>query len=386
MSEMWRSKIPEYAVAFSAGAVVITMVKRWLERDRPTSDNVFDEIQELKASLQDLKEKLDRSQSSLDVLVNNVDDHHEKFYDTFSDADLRRSSTASRLNPKGSFVIDRELSLASDTCSDVSSEPPVSAQERVDDDPVGHVHELQHDQHQDDMLLQVSDGDLYLAVDELRDSNHKEKAYDVLMQKRDSVQNTNSVELLWRLARASCDKANMDAENNQRLLETGCEYATKALEHDETCGDAHKWLAIGKGSLGDFMTTKEKIKMGHIYKNEVMLAIKYKPSDPVLYNLLGRWHYNIAGLSWLERNAAKALFGNMPDGSFKEALELLEKCETMMSKPWIGNTLLTAQVHHKMKNDKLARVCCDKAINFPVTTADDQKEHDEAVTFRTLLG
>ena len=50
-------------------------------------------------------------------------------------------------------------------------------------------------------------------------------------------------------------------------------------------------------------------------------ALKETPEDRGLFHLRGRWCYNVAELSWMERKIASALFGEPPKSSYEEALE-----------------------------------------------------------------
>lgn len=50
-------------------------------------------------------------------------------------------------------------------------------------------------------------------------------------------------------------------------------------------------------------------------------ALKETPEDRTLLHLHGRWCYNVAELSWMERKLASALFGEPPKSNYDEALE-----------------------------------------------------------------
>lgn len=65
--------------------------------------------------------------------------------------------------------------------------------------------------------------------------------------------------------------------------------------------DLHKWYAILVGVYGEFLPITEKIKNGYRFKEHVMKALKINPNDADLHHLLGRFKYEVANLSWIER-------------------------------------------------------------------------------------
>ena len=81
----------------------------------------------------------------------------------------------------------------------------------------------------------------------------------------------DSVELLWRLARAfvhsslHCQQNEMK-EEEQGLLSQAAEHAQKALELSDESWQSHQWYAVAIGSISKFEGTQEKIFKGHKYK------------------------------------------------------------------------------------------------------------------------
>jgi hypothetical protein len=73
----------------------------------------------------------------------------------------------------------------------------------------------------------------------------------------------------------------------------GLEHAKAALAIDDKDADAHKWFAITLGSCGDFLSTKEKIGNGYVFKQHVDRAIALRPSDHSLYHLQGRFQFEV---------------------------------------------------------------------------------------------
>uniref|UniRef100_A0A8C3LPL8 Regulator of microtubule dynamics protein 1 n=1 Tax=Chrysolophus pictus TaxID=9089 RepID=A0A8C3LPL8_CHRPC len=103
-------------------------------------------------------------------------------------------------------------------------------------------------------------------ADYLYGSGETEKLYRLLVQHK----NSEDAELLWRLARASRDLAQLSitsAEEKRQLAYDSLEYAKRALEKNEANSAAHKWYAICLSDVGDYEGIKVKIGNAFIIKD-----------------------------------------------------------------------------------------------------------------------
>nr|XP_048276085.1 regulator of microtubule dynamics protein 1 isoform X2 [Myodes glareolus] len=102
-------------------------------------------------------------------------------------------------------------------------------------------------------------------ADYLYESGETEKLYQLLTQYKES----EDAELLWRLARASRDIAQLSRtseEEKKVLVYEALEYAKRALEKNESSFAAHKWYAICISDVGDYEGIKVKIANAYIIK------------------------------------------------------------------------------------------------------------------------
>ncbi|XP_027437417.1 regulator of microtubule dynamics protein 1 isoform X7 [Zalophus californianus] len=102
-------------------------------------------------------------------------------------------------------------------------------------------------------------------ADYLYESGETEKLYQLLTQYKES----EDAELLWRLARASRDTAQLSGtseEEKKLLVYEALEYAKRALEKNESSFAAHKWYAICISDVGDYEGIKAKIANAYIIK------------------------------------------------------------------------------------------------------------------------
>ena len=103
------------------------------------------------------------------------------------------------------------------------------------------------------------------------------------------------------------------------------EYAKYAIEINPDGVEGHLYLAISMGKIALFSSPGEKVKACREIKKEAEKAMELDPSEQKAYLTLGAWHRNVATASSLEKQFAKMFFGELPEGSLEESLELLLK-------------------------------------------------------------
>uniref|UniRef100_A0A8D0WMU1 Regulator of microtubule dynamics protein 1 n=1 Tax=Sus scrofa TaxID=9823 RepID=A0A8D0WMU1_PIG len=133
-------------------------------------------------------------------------------------------------------------------------------------------------------------------ADYLYESGETEKLYQLLTQYKES----EDAELLWRLARASRDIAQLSGtseEEKKLLVYEALEYAKRALEKNESSFAAHK------------------------------KAIELNPKDATSIHLMGIWCYTFAEMPWYQRRIAKMLFAAPPSSTYEEALGYFHRAE-----------------------------------------------------------
>ncbi|XP_044860437.1 regulator of microtubule dynamics protein 1 isoform X3 [Mauremys mutica] len=170
-------------------------------------------------------------------------------------------------------------------------------------------------------------------ADYLYGSGETKKLYQLLTQHK----NSEDAEILWRLARASRDLAQLSstsAEEKKQLVYEALEYAKKALEKNESSFAVHKWYAICISDVGDYEGIKTKIANAYVIK-EHFQALSYfhkaEEADPNFYSknllLLGKTYLKLnnkkMALLWLTKTRDYPAHTEEDKQVQKEAVELL---------------------------------------------------------------
>jgi len=205
------------------------------------------------------------------------------------------------------------------------------------------------------------------------------KAEHELLNKLHTAEPDN-VEIIWRLTRSyfSLSEDVQDKAAKEAYLKKGLEFARKGLEKNDKHFATHKWFAIILGTIGAYVSAKEKIGNSFLIKEHALKALEFKPDDNSVMHLLGKWCYNVANISWLERTAASALFATPPTATFQEALDWFVKAHESM--PTIRNAIMIGETYVALKQQPKAKEWYRKAAEMPFKGAAEEQFHNEAVT------
>lgn len=86
--------------------------------------------------------------------------------------------------------------------------------------------------------------------------------------------------------------------------------------------------------------------------------------------MYGRWCYEVASLSFIERKLASALFSEPPKATYEEALESLEKADSLRHE-WKTNHLWLGKTFIALKKYADAIKWIDLGLTMPIQTEED---------------
>ena len=93
----------------------------------------------------------------------------------------------------------------------------------------------------------------------------------------------------------------------------------------QECALCYKWVGILLGALGSYLPPKEKVANAFRIKQSLEAAAAARPNDSSVMLALGEWCFKVAGIGWVEANAAKMLFGQAPQSTYDEALDYYDR-------------------------------------------------------------
>ncbi|XP_012524454.1 regulator of microtubule dynamics protein 1 [Monomorium pharaonis] len=189
---------------------------------------------------------------------------------------------------------------------------------------------------------------------------------------------SDSIDIVWRYARSCYNYSNCttDANVKETVIRAGIEACEKHLNTSNA--DLYKWYAILVGVNGDLLPMAEKIQNGYRFKELVMKALEIRPDDADLHHLLGRFKYEVANLSWIERKIAATLFSEPPSASYEDAIDCFRKAEDFSVEVNLENKLFLSKCYIALGNYELACQWLEKLCDLSVTRDDDMRIQNEA--------
>jgi len=173
-----------------------------------------------------------------------------------------------------------------------------------------------------------------------------------------------------------------NAEGKKALALQTFQLAQDALTRFPNSAECNKWYAIAVGGLGDFVSQKERIENGYVFKKHVDIAIGLSPNDATLHHLLGRFCDSIAALSWVERKIASTLFAEVPKGTVEDALNHFLRAY-QLRREWKENLFYLAKCCLEVKQLEAGATYLEEALSLPIRGEDDQLAQEQLLTLKS---
>jgi tetratricopeptide (TPR) repeat protein len=194
---------------------------------------------------------------------------------------------------------------------------------------------------------------------------------------------SSNYEALWKLARAYVD-AGLSSPKAQQMQYyfTGEKVARRCVSLHPDSTEGHFFLAVALGRAALYVGGKHKIKLAKEVKAEAERALQINPAHDGAMHVIGRWHYELSELNFIERAVAKIVFGGLPTGaSYEQAITYLERAiahnpQAPVHRLVYGRTLL------KLGRTEEARAQLENCLALPDMFWDDP-QHKQAA--RNLL-
>jgi tetratricopeptide (TPR) repeat protein len=193
---------------------------------------------------------------------------------------------------------------------------------------------------------------------------------------------SSSYALLYRLARATTDRgtsARFDGDKAKAVaaFDQGAAAARRATTLEPGRPEGHLELAVALGSVALYKGGKSKLRLAHEVKAEVDRALALDSRLDRAHHVLARWHREVAGLSFFERNAAK-LFGGVPKGASMDAAVTEFERAITLAPNFANHHLELGRTYLELKLRAKAREEFNKALECPVKSPFDADYKAEA--------
>jgi len=153
-------------------------------------------------------------------------------------------------------------------------------------------------------------------------------------------------EVLWKLARADVHRG-MVVPNDEKLrwFTDSERLASRCVALYPDSSEAHFFLAVAVGQMTKVVGGKRRLELSKEVKREAEATLALDPGHYGAMHVLGRWNYEVAGLGWFQKAAAKIIYGGVPPGSYQQAQDWFENAIAIrpdfpLNHLWLGETLV----------------------------------------------
>jgi tetratricopeptide (TPR) repeat protein len=182
-----------------------------------------------------------------------------------------------------------------------------------------------------------------------------ERAFDI---------DSTDCDVLWKLARADIHRG-MVAPDDERLhwFASSEGHARQCVALHPDSSQAHFLLAVAIGQMTKVVGGKRRIELSKDVQREAEATLSLDPSHAGAMHVLGRWNYEVAGIGWLTKVAAKIVYGGAPPGaSYENAKGWFERAiaarpDMPINHLWLGETLI--KVHDYRGAREQLQTCLD---------------------------
>ena len=198
-----------------------------------------------------------------------------------------------------------------------------------------------------------------------------------------------NAEVMWRIARAYSnlgdeEKSQDNQEKARELYQKAEKYARSGVKIDSNHSFCHTYIGVAVGNIALIESSKKKVQLSVVIKNEVMTAIELDDNNDTAHHLLARWHRGVANLSWIERGFAKIFYGGLPPASHEEAIEHFKKAVKILP-TYINHHLELARTYQEMKEWKFAMDELNVIEGLEAKSDKDRRYKNEANQIRAIV-
>lgn len=212
---------------------------------------------------------------------------------------------------------------------------------------------------------------LMQRADSLYDHYHEKEALE--LYNRILERKPDNYTALWRASFLYSRIGNRFEKEEQKrdYFNRGITLAEQALQEDSTDVWSNFVMSVAMGRKALIAGARDRVAASRAIKQYARSALKYDSTNPGPWHVMGRWHFKIANLNFVERLAANTLFGGIPGpASNEEAIRHIQKAIELQP-DYILYYYDLADIYRERGRDREAIETCRKALELPVLTPDD---------------
>lgn len=159
-------------------------------------------------------------------------------------------------------------------------------------------------------------------------------------------------------------------QQQQEYYAAGKAYAANAIRINPNAADGYYVMAVAMGRLALSQSGKERINSVKDIRSYAEKAIKINPKHGRAWHVLGKWHYEVTNLGFIEKAGLKIIYGGLPPASLEESIRDYERAK-LYEPNFALNYLELAKAYKRADLNDKAIELLRKLPSIPNKTADD---------------
>ena len=231
---------------------------------------------------------------------------------------------------------------------------------------------------QGEMLAQQGNGtSLASEADSLYDAFEEKEALNAY--ERILNRDPENYRALWRASFLYSRIGNRKGrkETQKEYYGKAQQLAQKALEVDSTDAQSHFVMSVAMGREALIASARDRVAASRKIKKHVDRALAYDSTHAGAWHVLGRWHFKVANLNFVERLAANTLFGGIPGDATNETAAKAIRRAIELNDNYVLYYHDLSMVYDEMGKQEEAIKACRTALNLENLTPDDTRLKNE---------
>jgi tetratricopeptide (TPR) repeat protein len=195
---------------------------------------------------------------------------------------------------------------------------------------------------------------------------------EAMREYKNGIGQNTEAPLLWRISRLYVLMSEVSVEpETATLLDSALVYARASIRADSTDPGGYTWLAGALGYRALTADMPDRLILSVRLLAAIDRALLLQPRNDVALSIKGSFYRALGNVGWIQRQLGELLFGDIPDGGYKEAEDAL-LCAIAIAPDVMRHRYELAVLYLDMERDEEAKRELLQASTLPVRIASDR--------------
>ncbi|CAK8712138.1 Tetratricopeptide repeat-containing protein [Candidatus Electrothrix aarhusensis] len=164
----------------------------------------------------------------------------------------------------------------------------------------------------------------------------------------------------------------LSSKDSEPYYEKAVQQAEELQKKFPEKAESYYWLAVSYGNLALLRGSKEKVKLSGFVEKNIQKAIALNPNYADAYVVLGIYYKEVAGLNSFLKTFARIFFGDLPEGTYDDALRAFRRAIALRTTQPVYTYFLLGHTYEEMDQPYKAKEAYKQAA---LLSSADHRDH-----------